>query len=118
MIATPNQTATAVQLFGAGIYIFLITASDGAGTAVHDVVVNVITAPSAVPPVVSIASPADQADIHKPVPVTGSVSGGNWTLAYRLNTDEGSATASFITLASGTAPVSNATLGTFDPTCF
>lgn len=114
VIAAPSAATTAVQLFGAGTYIFIINATDGVGTTVHDVVVNVITPPPA-PPVVSIASPADQTDIHKPVPIIGSVSGGSWTLAYRLNTDEGAATTPFTTLATGTTPVSNATLATFDP---
>ncbi|HWZ43992.1 MAG TPA: hypothetical protein VNW97_10970, partial [Candidatus Saccharimonadales bacterium] len=54
-------------------------------------------------------------DLHKPTPVIGSVSGGSWTLAYSLNNDEGAAATPFTTIASGNGPVSNATLGNFDP---
>src|SRR5262249_29452425 len=79
-------------------------------------VVVLATAPTPVPPpVVSITSPADQADVHKPTPVIGNVSNGNWVLDYRLNNDEGGATTPFTTIATGLGPVTNAVLGTFDP---
>jgi RHS repeat-associated protein len=116
-ITSPNQPVTQVSVSNPGQYIFGLTVSDGLESSSGSTTITVVTSPPVVPPppTVSIVSPADQAEITKPVPVTGSVSGGNWTLSYRLNTDQGAATTPFTTLATGTQPVSNGSLGTLDP---
>jgi RHS repeat-associated protein len=114
-IVTPNQATTQVQIPGPGTYIFVFDVSDGVFTSEVATTITVSATPPPLPPLVSIASPADADDIHKPALVIGNVSGGSWTLAYRLNTDDGSATTPFVTLATGTTPVANGVLGTFDP---
>jgi RHS repeat-associated protein len=63
---------------------------------------------------VEIAQPAQLAEIAEPVAVTGTVRGqslAEWELRYR-SLDGGD----WITLGTGTGPVSGAQLGTFDPT--
>src|SRR6185369_9999515 len=57
----------------------------------------------------------DGQEITSPTPITGSVSTGTWKLEYSLLDGSGNPT-TFVTFASGAAPVSNSTLGTFDPT--
>ena len=115
VIASPHAASTQVNFPQLGGYSVVLTASDGLLTTTRGTVVNVVANPTVSPPAVSISSPQDQTDIHKPSPVIGSVSGGSWTLGYRLNNDEGAASTPFIPIASGTTPVTNATLGTFDP---
>src|SRR5262249_2475639 len=63
-----------------------------------------------------IVSPADGAVITTRTPVTANITGGNWTLAYALNGDDGATTPQFITIATGAGAVTNAVIGTFDPT--
>jgi RHS repeat-associated protein len=92
-----------------------LSASDGLTTTTVLPIFNVVSTPPPPPqppPTVSITAPADQADIHSPVPVTGSVSNGNWTLAWSTNNN---GTGNFVTFASGSGTVTNGTLGTFDP---
>src|SRR5207249_1065819 len=70
--------------------------------------------PAGTPPSASIASPADGSQVTSPTSVRGSVNSATlqcWTLSY---TRFGSSTST--TIGSGTTPVTNATLGTFDPT--
>jgi RHS repeat-associated protein len=65
-------------------------------------------------PVVQIASPLDLSEVTTLTPVTGTVTGDllrSWTLAYRAVGDT-----QWTPIGSGTGAVSNATLGTFDPT--
>jgi RHS repeat-associated protein len=113
-IVNPSQLTTQVQLPGPGFYEFTLSASDGVLSSNATQSITVVSVPPAVP-AVSITSPAEEDEIHKPVPVIGSASGGKWTLDYRLNNDDGAATTSFITLATGTSDVTNGTLGTLDP---
>src|SRR6185436_7216127 len=66
------------------------------------------------PPEVAIVSPADAATITAPTNVTGTVRSDlleSWTLEFRL---QGEST--FTSFASSNAPVTNAVLGSFDPT--
>ena len=81
-----------VQLPGPGFYEFEISATDGVLTSHATQSITVFNGPPPAVPVVSIASLAEEDDLHKPVPVIGSVSGGKWTLDYRLNNDDGAAT--------------------------
>ncbi|HLY99341.1 MAG TPA: Ig-like domain repeat protein, partial [Candidatus Angelobacter sp.] len=92
-----------------------LSASDGLATTTVNPIVNIVSTPPPPPqppPTVSITAPADQADIHSPVPVTGSVSNGSWTLAWSANNN---GTGNFVTFASGSGTVTNGALGTFDP---
>lgn len=65
-------------------------------------------------PATSIAAPLDGAQITSPTTVLGSVSDGNWTLSYALQDDFNPL--QFRTFASGSGTVTNAALGTLDPT--
>ncbi|MGD2070689.1 MAG: RHS repeat-associated core domain-containing protein, partial [Gemmatimonadota bacterium] len=67
------------------------------------------------PPEVDLLAPADLAEVTAPTEVTGTVTSDlleGWSLGYR---PAGEA-APFTEIASGTTPVTGATLGTFDPT--
>ena len=99
------------------MYVLQLLASDTQlqATSQVTVTVNPGVAPPPPPPVVSIAGLADGQEITKPTPIVGSVSTGSWKLEYSLLDGSGNPT-TFITFASGVAPVTNATLGTFDPT--
>ncbi|HET9285264.1 MAG TPA: RHS repeat-associated core domain-containing protein [Candidatus Angelobacter sp.] len=68
------------------------------------------------PPQVSTTLPEGTV-ITTPTPIIGSVTSGNWSLQYALASADGTVTNPvFITFASGTTAVNNATLGTLDPT--
>ena len=114
---TPVFTAstaavTQVTFSVPGTYVLRLTA----GSTLYSDTITVYVMPSSPPPPLSvaIASPLDDTEITAPTAVTGSVSGGTWTLEYALQ--EGSAPPAFVTLATGSTAVVNATLGTLDPT--
>jgi len=65
-------------------------------------------------PTVGITTLVDGTQITAPMAITGSVSDGSWTLAYGLKDDFNPI--NFTTLASGSGAVTNANLGTLDPT--
>ncbi|HKQ04260.1 MAG TPA: LamG-like jellyroll fold domain-containing protein, partial [Blastocatellia bacterium] len=110
------QAVTQASFPGTGVYVLRLTASDGALTASADVQVTVYDAISGPPPVVSISSPADGAEVTAPMNVVGSIDKGNWRLEYSLNRDSEATNQSWTLMASGTTPVSNATLAQLDPT--
>jgi RHS repeat-associated protein len=106
--------AATLTLGTPGLYAVHATASDAAGnTADADATLRVLD-PNEAAPQLALTSPADGATVTAPTAVTGSVSGDStltWTLEV-LALD-----GSFRrTIASGSGSVSNATLGTFDPT--
>ncbi len=75
---------------------------------------DLVLANQATGPVVQIDSPLDLAEVTTLTPVTGTVTGDllrSWTLAYRAVGDT-----QWTPIGSGTGPVTNAVLGTFDPT--
>ena len=113
----PNSLVTQATFGAAGIYVLQLLASDTLLQATSQVIVTVNSsvAPPPAPPVVSIAGLTDGQEITKPTPIIGSVSTGSWKLEYSLLDGNGNPT-TFTTFASGTAPVTNTTLGTFDPT--
>ena len=93
-----------------GTYVLRLTASDSALSASDDVTIT-----QTAPPTAGINSPLNGATITSPTTFTGTVSeGSNWRLEYSLNEDGVAPT--WITLTSGNTPVTNGTLGTFDPT--
>jgi RHS repeat-associated protein len=109
----PNGAATAASFSEAGTYVLRLTASDSELSAGDDLVVTVSQAVP--PPVVSIASLPDGAEVTTRVNVVGSVSAGsNWRLEHAHG--DGGGAANWTTLASGAAPVTNGLLGVFDPT--
>lgn len=66
------------------------------------------------PPEVSITAPADAVTITSPTEVRGTVRSDlleSWRLEYRLKGES-----AFTTFATGNVPVTNAVLGSFDPT--
>jgi RHS repeat-associated protein len=112
--ADPGQPATTATFVDPGTYVLRLTVDDSQLAASDDVTI-VAQVPAGPLPTVAISSPGDGAVITTPTDVVGSVSGGVWKLEHRLDADESSPN-SWVVFASGTAPVSNARLATFDPT--
>lgn len=111
----PNSPATTASFSAAGVYVLRLTASDSELTSSADVTVTVN--PSTPPPTVGISSPAEGTEITSRTNFTGSVSNGTWKLEYSLNSSDGAANnQTWTTFASGSAPVTDGVLGTFDPT--
>jgi RHS repeat-associated protein len=110
------QAVTQVSFPGTGVYVLRLTATDGALSTSDDVQVSVYDAVTGPPPAVSISSPADGDEVTAPTNVVGSIDKGNWRLEYSLNRDSEATGQSWTLMASGSAPVSNATLAQLDPT--
>jgi len=112
-----NQTPTSISVgfSAAGTYVLQISATDSFTNLTTTQNVTVTVNPQPQPPSVSITSPTDGSQITTMTNVVGSVTSNDpavsWTLQVRMESDAG-----FRTLKSGTGPVNNATLGTFDPT--
>jgi RHS repeat-associated protein len=101
---------TIANFSAAGAYVLRLTASDTALSAADDVTVT-----QTPPPTVGIISPVDGTTITTRTNFIGTVSGGSiWRLEYNL--DEDGVVPAWTTLSSGSTPVTNGTLGTFDPT--
>lgn len=110
-----NRAASIASFNTPGTYVLRLTAGDSELTTSDEV--NVEVRPPAPPAVVSINSPVDGSTITNSTNFIGSVSeGSTWKLEYSLNTEAGSPTQTWTTIASGSTPVTNALLGTFDPT--
>jgi len=110
-----NRAASVASFNTAGTYVLRLTGKDSELTTSDDVTVEV--KPAAPPAVVSINSPVDGSTITNRTNFIGSVSAGaTWKLEYSLNTDAGSPTQVWTTIASGSTAVTNGLLGTFDPT--
>jgi RHS repeat-associated protein/uncharacterized repeat protein (TIGR01451 family) len=89
-----------------------VTITTGSEVAAFNSGFNVVPAP----PSVSLNLTEGQ-EITAITPVTGTVSGGSWTLSYALASADGIGPAPvFVPFASGTTAVANALLGTLDPT--
>ncbi len=114
--ANAKAAATSASFSDAGTYVLRLSANDTLLEASDEVLVTV-TPPLPPPPAVSITSPADGGEITSRINVVGSVSNGTWKIEYSLGPDPASpGTAVWTTFASGTGPVSNGLLGSFDPT--
>jgi len=111
--AAVNSSTTKATFSVAGIYVLRLSADDTHLNAADEVTVTVNPAEQA--PAVSINSPADESPLTARADVIGSVSGGSWRLEYSLTEDEGAPT-QWTTFATGVGAISNARLGTFDPT--
>ncbi|MBZ5634919.1 MAG: hypothetical protein LAO55_17495 [Acidobacteriia bacterium] len=122
-IATPagatvgylNQTLTSISagFSDPGSYTLRITSTDTQFTVSQDVTVTVTGNPID-PPTVSLTSPIDGAEITAPSSVVGTADSPNlasWTLEFKPIEET-----VYRQLATGTAPVTNGVLGTFDPT--
>jgi RHS repeat-associated protein len=114
--ANSHAAATAASFSTDGLYVLRLTASDGEFSTSDDVAVTVN--PRIPPPTVAVSSPADGASITTRTPIVGSVSADStWRVEYSLNGHEGSGVAPvWVALASGSGPVNNGLLATFDPT--
>jgi RHS repeat-associated protein len=110
------QAVTQASFPATGVYVLRLTANDGALSTSDDVQVSVYDAVTGPPPTVSISSPADGDEVTAPANVVGSVDKGNWRLEYSLNRDSDATNQSWVLLASGNTPVSNASLAQLDPT--
>jgi RHS repeat-associated protein len=107
-----HALVTGAQFSATGTYVLRLTANDGQLIATDDVTITVTDFP---PPTVQITAPADDASVTEPTAVTGSVSGGAWTLEYALDSDDTANNRFWTQIASGNGPASG-TLGTLDPT--
>lgn len=106
-------SASAVQTTAAfsvgGTYVLRLSVTDTEMSTSDDVTIT-----QTAPPSISINSPANGSTVTGPTSFVGSVSeGSTWRLEYSLNEDGVAPT--WITLNSGSTPVTNGTLGTFDP---
>ena len=108
-----SVTVTGANFSATGTYVLRLTASDSALSASDDVTITVNDDVPA--PTVEITAPADGASVTEPTTVTGSVSGGAWTLEYSLGSDDNPNNRVWTTFASGNGATSG-TLGTLDPT--
>jgi len=115
--SNPSSVATQATFSVAGVYVLQLSASDSQLQTTAQVTITVANAfvPPPTPPSVSFTGFTDGQEITKLTPIIGSVTTGSWKLEYSLLDGAGNPT-TFTTFASGVAPVSNATLGTFDPT--
>ncbi|HET8891811.1 MAG TPA: PKD domain-containing protein [Candidatus Angelobacter sp.] len=115
--SNPSSVVTQATFSVAGVYVLQLSASDSQLQTTAQVTITVANAfvPPPTPPSVSFSGFTDGQEITKPTPIFGSVTTGSWKLEYSLLDGAGNPT-TFTTFASGVAPVSNATLGTFDPT--
>jgi len=108
------RAATTAAFVDPGTYVLRLSASDSQLTSSDDVTVAA-GAPAGAQPTVSLATPADGAEVTTFADVVGSVSGGVWKLEYRLD-GAAAAAAPWTVFASGSGAVGNAKLGVFDPT--
>ncbi|HLK41002.1 MAG TPA: kelch repeat-containing protein [Polyangiaceae bacterium] len=112
--SNPNGPATTVTFTKAGAYVLQLTANDSALESTGTVNVTVLDTITGPPPTVSIASPAEAAEVTAPTSVVGTVDTptlDHWTLSYRPL-----GAPAFTDLATGTTTVAAASLGTLDPT--
>ncbi len=91
-----------------------LTATDTELSASDEVTVTVN--PAQPPPNVEILTPTEGAQVTSPSAVTGTVSGGAWKLEYSLASDDIQSSRAWTTFAAGVGSVTNARLGTLDPT--
>ncbi|HYI07641.1 MAG TPA: PKD domain-containing protein [Thermoanaerobaculia bacterium] len=114
--ANTSLPNTQARFSAMGTYVLRLTANDSALSA-SDSVTYTVDAP-APPPVAAIMFPASGATVTERTVFTGTVAdGATWRLEYRLNPDDATGgTNPWTTIASGSGPVTNGTLGTFDPT--
>ena len=98
-----------------GVHVLAARATDAAGArALSDPVSVYAAADSGAAPALEIASPLDGATVTAPALFTGTVSSAalrDWHLDYRRLSD---VCQTWVTFASGTAPVSGGPLGTLD----
>ncbi|MGB9122881.1 MAG: Ig-like domain-containing protein, partial [Candidatus Angelobacter sp.] len=115
--SNPSSVVTQATFSVAGVYVLQLSASDSQLQTTAQVTITVANAfvPPPTPPSVSFTGFTDGQEITKPTPIIGSVTTGSWKLEYSLLDGSGNPT-TFVTFASGVAPVTNSTLGTFDPT--
>ena len=108
--ANASALQTTATFSATGTYVLRLTASDTELSATDDVTIT-----QTPPPTAGISSPADGSTITTRTNFIGTVSeGSTWRLEYSLNEDGIAPT--WTTLASGSTPVTNGLLGTFDPT--
>jgi len=106
-----NRAASIATFNTPGTYVLRLTGNDSELTSSDDV--TVVVNPAAPPAEVSINSPVDGSTITNRTSFVGSVSAGSvWKLEYSLNAEP----RVWTTIASGNTAVTNALLGTFDPT--
>lgn len=109
----PAAAATTATFSTDGTYVLRLTAIDSELTSTDEVTVTVN--PEQPKPTVVITSPGDGSELTTRTPVVGTVSGGQWRLEYRPGGDALSPSG-WTVISSGSAPVQNGPLGTFDPT--
>jgi YD repeat-containing protein len=111
---SPNVTVTTASFSEAGTYVLQLNATDSALSGSDEITITV--EPAQPVPTVEIISPESGTNIVSPAFVVGSVSGGAWKLESALSTDDGGNNQAWTTFATGNGAVTNARLGTIDPT--
>ncbi|WP_257387797.1 putative Ig domain-containing protein, partial [Tahibacter caeni] len=99
-----------------GAHTLVVTVTDAAAVGTVTTTFGVVDVTDQAAPVVAIAAPVEDSLVTAPAPVTGTVADANllsWFLAVRQANNPGAPTT---VIARGTGAVSNAALGTFDPT--
>jgi len=114
---TPNAPLTTATFTAPGTYYIIVDTSDvnqpGSGRGNCCFLANVVAAGTPAP-TVSLAAPLDGSEVTKPVSIIATVSDGSWTLEYALQDDL--KPMNYLTLATGTGPITNAAIATLDPT--
>lgn len=114
---SPSSSATTAVFSAPGSYQLVLNLTDAnrnnIGTQACCLTVNVAPAGTQAP-TVSLVTPTDGGEITAPTKVIGNVSDGNWTLEYSVANDL--TPQPFFTIATGTGAVTNASVGTLDPT--
>jgi RHS repeat-associated protein len=109
-----GAASTAATFPVAGDYVLRITVTDGEVTASDDIAITVKDAVP--PPTAEITSPESGTAISDRVTIRGTVSNATgWRLEYRLSSGD-PAGAPWTPIASGNGSMTDAILGTFDPT--
>jgi RHS repeat-associated protein len=114
--ASPTSARTQASFASSGTYVLRLTASDSELSSSDDVTVSVFDPVTGPAPSVAFNSLADGEEVTAPKAITGTVSGGAWRLEYALLEDETAPVQQWHAFASGSGAVSDAPLGTFDPT--
>ncbi|HET7436830.1 MAG TPA: PKD domain-containing protein [Thermoanaerobaculia bacterium] len=114
--ANPGTAATTAKFTVPGDYMLRITVTDGEATASDDIAVTVKEAVPAAD--ADITSPDSGATVTDRITIRGTVTNAvSWKLEYRLGANDTTAAANAWTpIASGTGNVTDAALGTLDPT--
>ncbi|MGI8602323.1 MAG: PKD domain-containing protein [Verrucomicrobiales bacterium] len=114
----PYQIVWAAPPAGDHDFRAILTAHDGSIAFSESIAIKVLVPPES-PPLAALDSPADGARVTAPLVVSGTASSSilkQYRLLYRAAPRPRDPPESWLTLATGTAAITEGALGTFDPT--